>query len=294
MSTTTATPAPSGLVCQPVLSAIPAQARYLHFRLIAGTTAQALRQQVQAIQEFAKNGQHVLGLSLNLTRELGIAVAGLREFTGIAGSQIELHGLSSELWLWLRGDDPGVVFHQQRSAQQILGAGFELVHVTAAFRHREGRDLSGFVDGTENPQFQEAINVALRADGSSLVAVQRWRHRFNDLERYSPAQQDQLIGRRQSDDVELEDAPETAHVKRTAQEDFAPQAFVLRRSMPWAEQIEAGLYFTAFATDLYAFEAQLKRMTGAEDGIVDSLFQFSEPEFTAYYWCPGTTSILLE
>ncbi|MEL0028198.1 MAG: peroxidase, partial [Perlucidibaca sp.] len=86
---------------------------------------------------------------------------------------------------------------------------------------------------------------------------------------------------------ELEDAPDSAHVKRTAQEDFDPEAFVLRRSMPWTAGRRAGLVFVAFGSSLAAFEAQLTRMSGAEDGIVDALFRFSRPVNGAYAWCPA-------
>ena len=75
-------------------------------------------------------------------------------------------------------------------------------------------------------------------------------------------------------------------VKRTAQESFTPEAFVLRRSMPWAEGNRGGLVFTAFGHSFSAYEALLGRMCGAEDGIVDALFTFSEPETGAYFWCP--------
>jgi putative iron-dependent peroxidase len=75
-------------------------------------------------------------------------------------------------------------------------------------------------------------------------------------------------------------------VKRTAQEDFTPEAFMLRRSMPWSALDQAGLMFVAFGNSFYAFEAQLRRMSGAEDGIVDALFQFTQPQTGSYFWCP--------
>ena len=77
-----------------------------------------------------------------------------------------------------------------------------------------------------------------------------------------------------SDNEELEDAPESAHVKRTAQEDFEPEAFVVRRSMPWADANSEGLEFVAFGASLDAYEAQLTRMSGLEDGTVDCAFPF--------------------
>ncbi len=94
------------------------------------------------------------------------------------------------------------------------------------------------------------------------------------------------MGRRKSDNEELDDAPESAHVKRTAQESFAPEAFVVRRSMPWSNEQGAGLMFTAFGCTLDAFEAQLRRMSGQEDGITDALYRFSRPITGGYYWCP--------
>lgn len=79
-------------------------------------------------------------------------------------------------------------------------------------------------------------------------------------------EQDASIGRRRDDNEEIEDAPSSAHVKRTAQESFEPEAFVLRRSMPWAEGARAGLVFVPFGRSFDAFEAQLTRMMGLDDG----------------------------
>jgi len=85
---------------------------------------------------------------------------------------------------------------------------------------------------------------------------------------------------------ELEKAPASAHVKRTAQESFDPEAFILRRSMPWSEGTRGGLNFVAFGKSFDAYEAQLKRMVGAEDGITDALFKFTLPISGSYFWCP--------
>jgi putative iron-dependent peroxidase len=75
-------------------------------------------------------------------------------------------------------------------------------------------------------------------------------------------------------------------VKRTAQESFDPEAFVVRRSMPWAEGVRAGLVFVAFGRSFDAFEAQMRRTAGEDDGIVDALFRFTRPLTSAYFWCP--------
>ncbi len=65
-----------------------------------------------------------------------------------------------------------------------------------------------------------------------------------------------------------------------------PEAFILRRSMPWVEGMNAGLVFVAFGKSFDAYEAILNRMLGNEDGIVDGLFSFTRPLTGAYFWCP--------
>jgi putative iron-dependent peroxidase len=56
--------------------------------------------------------------------------------------------------------------------------------------------------------------------------------------------------------------------------------------MPWADGMRGGLNFVAFGKSFDAFEAQLKRMVGAEDGITDALFKFILPVSGSYFWCP--------
>jgi len=84
----------------------------------------------------------------------------------------------------------------------------------------------------------------------------------------------------------LKDAPPSAHIKRTAQEDFEPPTFVVRRSMPWALGQQAGLVFVAFGKSFDAFEAQMRRMVGQDDGVTDALFKISKPVTGAFFWCP--------
>jgi putative iron-dependent peroxidase len=167
-----------------------------------------------------------------------------------------------------------------------------LQHTIDGFRYKSGFDLSGYEDGTENPKGAAAVKAAVSAgqgsglDGGSFVAVQQWIHNLDTFEAMTAHKQDHTIGRRKHDNKELGNAPASAHVKRTAQESFNPPAFVLRRSMPWAEAQQAGLVFVAFGNSFDAFNALLRRMVGAEDGIVDALFTFTRPLSGSYFWCP--------
>ena len=146
----------------------------------------------------------------------------------------------------------------------------------------------------EMQALQTAFVGAGELAGSSFVAVQQWRHDLDRFAAMQPQEQDHTIGRRRSDNEELDDAPESAHVKRTAQESFSPEAFLLRRSMPWTDTRDQGLVFVAFASSFAPFEAQLRRMIGSEDGIVDALFKFTRPFSNAYYWCPPVAGRTLD
>lgn len=56
--------------------------------------------------------------------------------------------------------------------------------------------------------------------------------------------------------------------------------------MPWADGSRAGLVFVAFGKSVEAFEALLRRMIGADDGVADALFGFTRPITGSYFWCP--------
>jgi putative iron-dependent peroxidase len=268
---------------------VPRVARYLWLQLQpGGDPTVALKRLVS--RDLGDTA--VVGLGPAVVSRMGRHIAGFREFPAFAGSGISVPSTPAAIWIWLRGDDRGVLLHEGRELVADLANAFTLDATVDAFRYAEGRDLTGYEDGTENPSGDRAREVAFVSgagpglDGSSFVAVQRFVH---DLERFSampPAEQDRAVGRRKSDNVELEDAPASAHVKRTAQEDFDPQAFVLRRSMPWTEGAAAGLVFVAFGRSLDAFEAQLRRMLGLDDGITDALFRFTRPVTGSYFWCP--------
>jgi len=273
-----------------ILDSIPAQGCYLFFDLLAGAEP---RSSLQALSDLVEGGNVVVGLGHSLILALDAEIDGLRVFPAQVGKGIEVPSTPSALWCWLRGDDRGDLLHRARAVEQTVSDAFGLAHSVDAFRHGVGLDLTGYEDGTENPEGEEAVEAAVvrgagaSLDGGSFAAVQQWQHDFESFESMSTKDQDNAIGRRKSDNEELDDAPISAHVKRTAQESFEPEAFILRRSMPWCdEQGDGGLLFVAFGKSFDAFEAQLRRMIGAEDGTTDALFQFTRPISGCYFWCP--------
>lgn len=232
----------------------------------------------------------VVGIGEPCALALGVRLPGLRAFPAMAGPGCAVPSTQDALWLRLCGPDRGVVFDLARQAQRLLADAFLVSHALDTFVYHGGRDLTRFEDGTENPQGEDAVHAAAVADGalagSSFVAVQQWVHDLDRFETMGEAARNAVIGRDAQTNEELDDAPESAHVKRTAQESFTPPAFMVRRSMPWAGLTEEGLEFVAFVATLDGFTQMHQRMTGREDGVVDALFSFSRPVTGGFYWCP--------
>lgn len=272
-----------------ILADVPANAAYLFFSLRPASNP---TDTLKDIAEFCDGENHVLGLGEPLLLALGKSVPGLKSCPSIAMPGSNIPSTQEALWVWIRGNDQGDLLHESRRIEQMLWDDFILIDKVSGFMHREGRDLTGYVDGTENPTGDDAVSAAIVSgkqhglDGSSFVAVQQWVHDFDLFQQMTQQEQDNSIGRRLTDNEEIDDAPESAHVKRTAQEDFEPEAFLVRRSMPWSDGQQGGLMFVAFGDSFDAFEEQLTRMAGKHDGIVDALFKFTRPVTGSYFWCP--------
>ena len=284
------------LEAQPgILAPLPPFSRYITLRARAGAPRRTLRR----LTDLRPGPELVVGLGAALLRAVDAEIPGMREAPALAGKGVTIPSTPADLWLWLRGDDPGALLHRGRGLIKLLAEDLAVDELSEGFLHNGGRDLSGYEDGTENPTGDEAVAAALvdgdqpGLSGSSFVAVQRWLHSLDHLAAMTQDERDESIGRRLADNEEF-DAPPSAHVKRSAQESFDPEAFLVRRSMPWTEGAREGLHFIAFGRSFAAFEAILKRMIGVDDGIIDALFRFTRPITGNYFWGPPLADGLLD
>lgn len=272
-----------------ILEQVPKHARYLEFRMKPDAK---LTDVLSHLSTSDIGGFCIVGFGVGLIDALNCKIEALRAFPDLTNAKCSVPSTQADIWCAVRADEPGDVVHKSRVIEAALAPAFDCTQRIDGFKYKEGRDLTGYVDGTENPEGDDATDVAIVSSsnshltGSSFVAVQKWVHNLDHFEGLDPLHRDHIIGRRLSDNEELDDAPASAHVKRTAQESFEPEAFVVRRSLPWSNTNGSGLMFVAYGKSLDAFEVQMKRMIGDEDGIVDGLFEFSQPLTGGYYWCP--------
>jgi porphyrinogen peroxidase len=203
-----------------------------------------------------------------------------------------------DLWIWIHGTGEDLALDAARAATAVLARVATLALEQACFVYRDSRDLTGFVDGTENPRVEEAPDVALIADGEpgeggAYVITQRWVH---DLERFharSVAEQEDTIGRTKPDSIELGDdrKPPTAHIARVVIEEDGEELEIYRRSTPYGTVAEHGLYFLGFSAELSRFDRMLARMFGRADGIRDHLTDFTRPVTGSYYFAPSLQAL---
>lgn len=271
--------------------------RHLEFDVRPGIDADAVLDALRGLRQpsvTAGGVNIVVGFAPDRWR--AIAGVGAPEhpatFPELAGVPATPH----DVWVWLHGTGDDALFDVALAVRALLAPVAEPVVEVSGFVYHDSRDLTGFVDGTENPSVEEAYAVAtLPADapgaGGCFAITQRWIHDLAAFRALSDREQEQVIGRTKPDSVELDDdvKPPTAHIARVVMEDpDGEEIEIYRRSVPYGTATEHGLYFVAFSADPDRFSAMLARMFGAAgDGLHDRLTDYTRPVSGAYYFVPS-------
>ncbi|PTD17925.1 Dyp-type peroxidase [Sphingomonas fennica] len=167
------------------------------------------------------------------------------------------------------------------------------------FRYFDDRDLLGFVDGTENPVEQAAIDATVIGPeddpifaGGSYVIVQKYLHDIAKWNAIPVEQQEKIVGREKLSDVELDEAakPSFAHNVLTNIEENGEQLQILRDNMPFGDvgKGEFGTYFIGYARSPARIERMLDNMfIGLPPGNYDRLLDVSRAVTGSLYFVPS-------
>jgi putative iron-dependent peroxidase len=204
-----------------------------------------------------------------------------------------------DAWLWISGAAPDVTWHSARAAVLAVGDAAALATEQEGFTYQGGRDVTGFIDGTANPQVRRAAEVAIvppgrPGAGGSHVLTMRWVHDLAAFNRLRIEDQQRVFGRTKSDSQELPAAekPATAHISRVQTSVAGRELEIFRRSVPYGTAREHGLYFVAFSAARSRYDRMLARMFGNDpDGLRDRLTDFSRPVSGAYYFAPSLNAL---
>ena len=164
---------------------------------------------------------------------------------------------------------------------------------TSSWPYRHDRDLSGFIDGSENPTLLDAPADALLAEGvpgaaGSVLLLQKWKHKTAEWEALPVDRQELVMGRTKADSIELENKPADSHVARTDQDEFGN---IFRRNMPYGNVENHGTVFVGFSAEQKRLSRMLDSMAGLVTGTRDALTRYTEPLTGSYYFVPSVESL---
>jgi putative iron-dependent peroxidase len=196
--------------------------------------------------------------------------------------------------LWLSGSGYDVVFDVARAAIAALRDIAAVTEETSSWPYRHDLDLTGFIDGTENPTLVEAPEVVLVPEGDpgaggTILLLQKWAHDAAEWEALPVGEQERVIGRTKLESLELDDKPADSHVASTDQDTFG---HIFRRNMPYGTVTDHGTMFVGFAATQRPLVAMLESMAGLANGTRDALTYYTRPLTGAYYFVPSTDTLL--
>jgi putative iron-dependent peroxidase len=181
-----------------------------------------------------------------------------------------------------------------------LGDAVTPVDEVQAFRYFDDRDLIGFVDGTENPRGQAAVDAVMIGDedpafaGGSYVIVQKYLHDLSSWNALPTEAQEHIIGRKKLSDIELDDSvkPTSAHNALTTITEDGKEVKILRDNMPFGRPVqgEFGTYFIGYTRSPRTIEQMLENMfVGRPPGNYDRLLDFSRVVTGNLFFVPSAT-----
>jgi putative iron-dependent peroxidase len=181
-----------------------------------------------------------------------------------------------------------------------LGGAVATADEVHGFQYFDDRDLLGFVDGTENPVDQAAVDATVIGEedaafaGGSYVIVQKYLHDLKGWNAVPVEEQEKIVGRTKLSDIELDDAvkPSSAHSALTTIVENGEELKIVRANMPFGEvgKGEFGTYFIGYARSPRRIEQMLENMfVGKPPGNYDRLLDFSRAVTGTLFFVPTAT-----
>jgi putative iron-dependent peroxidase len=224
--------------------------------------------------------------------------AGLHPFIEIHAGPRHAVSTPGDLLFHIRASRMDLCFELAKQIMQRVSGAVTVVDEVHGFRYFDDRDVIGFVDGTENPTDQAAVDAAIIDDedpafaGGSYVIVQKYLHDMDAWNALPAEQQENIIGRTKLDDIELDDEvkPTYAHNALTTITEDGVEVKILRDNMPFGTvgTREYGTYFIGYARTPARTELMLQNMfVGRPEGNYDRLLDVSRAVTGNLFFVPS-------
>jgi putative iron-dependent peroxidase len=224
----------------------------------------------------------------------------LHPFREIHGEKHTAVATPGDLLFHIRAKRMDLCFELETQIMTALGDAVAPADEVQGFRYFDDRDLIGFVDGTENPRGQAAVDAVVIGDedpafaGGSYVLVQKYLHDMQGWDALPTEAQEKIIGRKKLSDIELDDSvkPTSAHNALTTITVDGKEVKILRDNMPFGRpaQGEFGTYFIGYSRSPRPIEQMIENMfIGRPPGNYDRLLDFSRAVTGNLFFVPSAT-----
>jgi porphyrinogen peroxidase len=228
--------------------------------------------------------------------------AELHPFREIRSDRRHAVSTPGDLVFHIRAKRMDLCFELAMQIMSRLNGAVTIADEVHGFRYFDERDVLGFVDGTENPTGNVAVDAVFIGDedpafaGGSYVIVQKYLHNLDDWNKLTTEAQEKIIGRAKVSDIELDDSvkPASAHNALTVIEENGREIKILRDNMPFGRpgHGEFGTYFIGYSRSPRTIEQMLENMfIGRPPGNYDRILDFSTAVTGGLFFIP-TASFL--
>jgi putative iron-dependent peroxidase len=199
-----------------------------------------------------------------------------------------------DAWVWVSGGARTPVFDATAALTVALVQLATVDSELGGWVYQQDRDLTGFIDGTENPSAFAAPEIVAPGGAGCVVLSQVWEHDAGGLGGMSTHEQEAMIGRTKPDSVELDEdvMTPTSHVSRTTVTSVdGGELRILRRNTAYGTPTKHGTVFVGFSADRARLQLMLERMAGVGDGVRDALTRVTAPLTGGYYYVPSVEEL---
>jgi porphyrinogen peroxidase len=284
---------------------------YVHLSRTDGADLKVIKAVIQTLRKDCadKKINLVLGfgpiLLKDLTKDIPNDFQPFELIKSIDGSGREAKATQEELLFWMNSPHKDQIWKTQWDARQALKGHMSVARETMTFIYGNSLDMTGFIDGTGNPDpANRDHEVAIVPDGQpgaggSFILAQRWVHDLEGWNKQSIPEQEGVFGRTKADSTRLANQPAHSHLAHvelrqgaTGDASKPKRDEITRRSTPYAfHDGTVGLYFMAFCKAQAPLRERLRVMYGCDGQVRDKLTDYSNPASGSFYFAPSLETL---
>lgn len=199
----------------------------------------------------------------------------LETYQTLTGPKYQMPASKGDLFLHIRANDEAAVYEFMSQAMLFLRDITTVVDETKGFRYFEGRAIIGFIDGTENPQVEDAAGYAIIGDedpyfeNGSYAFAQKWRHQMDIWNKLTTETQEKAVGRKKFSDLELDDGEKFSNAHNVASQAKinGVEQKIVRMNVPYSDPASGntGTYFIGYSRYWKVTKTMLQNMLDKND-----------------------------